>query len=329
MKKRTVVLRTTTAAEHAALVDALTASGLSVAEEGSAKQCIFVTMGPQSFTVEWSSRELPLSLSPTIAPADLATVLVVLADLDVLQCWTDLVVDQELAGLTTAVIAHDANNALMAMVHAASQLEKVAAPGVGELAGQIMEGANQIAALMRRIMVRQRAAGGQMTNVNAVLGTLVPLLRTIAGVDVQVTTRLEEPLPLVMVDPLDLERLVINLVTNGRDAMPDGGRLTISTAVARVGPEDATDAPRGRWVLVEVEDGGCGIDEATRAQVFDPFFTTKPSGRGTGLGLTSVLRVVRGAAGHVRIRSVPGNGTRVSVFLPLVARAAGAPSGAE
>ncbi len=168
-----------------------------------------------------------------------------------------------------------------------------------------------------------------MTNVNAVLGTLVPLLRTIAGVDVQVTTRLEEPLPLVMVDPLDLERLVINLVTNGRDAMPDGGRLTISTAVARVGPEDATDAPRGRWVLVEVEDGGCGIDEATRAQVFDPFFTTKPSGRGTGLGLTSVLRVVRGAAGHVRIRSVPGNGTRVSVFLPLVARAAGAPSGAE
>ncbi len=109
---------------------------------------------------------------------------------------------------------------------------------------------------------------------------------------------------------------MLNLVANARDAMPGGGGVLVSTSGASSPPDGATDVPGRRWVLLEVQDGGVGMDAATLACAFDPFFTTKPDGRGTGLGLTSVWRANRAASGEVRIRSQPGNGTVVQAWLP-------------
>jgi CheY-like chemotaxis protein len=124
----------------------------------------------------------------------------------------------------------------------------------------------------------------------------------------------------VRVDPSQLEQLVLNLIVNARDAMPGGGALTVETSEVLLGPgprpDDAADVPPGRWVRISVEDTGHGMDAATRARMFEPFFTTKPIGEGSGLGLAAAHGIVQGAGGAIGVRTAPGRGTRVSVFLP-------------
>jgi signal transduction histidine kinase len=144
--------------------------------------------------------------------------------------------------------------------------------------------------------------------VDTALASMTPMLRCLAGSAVELTTCSTEPIPPVLIEPLDLERIATALVANARNAMPHGGRIRISTSTVDAPPLGASlEAPERRWVLVEVDDDGVGMDDETLSRAL----------AGSGTGLPSVLRAVRGASGELRIHSDVGRGTRVQVRLPV------------
>jgi two-component system cell cycle sensor histidine kinase/response regulator CckA len=126
--------------------------------------------------------------------------------------------------------------------------------------------------------------------------------------------------PPVRLDKGQFEQVVMNLVVNARDAMPEGGTLTLATDLAEAGPGGGADLPPGRWVVFSVADTGTGIREEARAHLFEPFFTTKELGRGTGLGLSTVYGIVTTAGGHLRYETAAGRGTTFRVYLPVSGR---------
>jgi signal transduction histidine kinase len=316
MGTRIVRLETGSPTDRAAYADALERCGLVVADGAPAGDAIVVGLGEDAITVRWSNQQPPARMSRTMAPADLATFLRLAGELAEMQHRMRAFEDAEPAGLAACVVGHDANNLLTPMMVAAEELAFMGSPLVAELARPILEGCVRLRTLVRRLMVRDRGVEPRWVDVNAAVASLVPTLRILVGGTVQLTTRLQDPVPSVLVDPVDLEGLVLNLITNARDAMPGGGAILISTATRRAPPGDANDASEGRWVLLEVRDCGVGMDAATLARAFDPFFSTKGEGRGTGLGLASVRRTVLAASGDVRISSQPGGGTVVQVWLP-------------
>jgi len=148
------------------------------------------------------------------------------------------------------------------------------------------------------------------------------MLPRLLGSDVQLSFRHEAAKSWILSDPAQIEQVVANLAINARDAMLEGGRLTISTRNATEVPENGVgQAPQtADWVVLEVEDTGCGMDDKIRAQIFEPFFTTKAAGKGTGLGLATVYGIVKQGGGHIRVDSTPGAGTRFEIYFPVVAR---------
>jgi two-component system, cell cycle sensor histidine kinase and response regulator CckA len=153
------------------------------------------------------------------------------------------------------------------------------------------------------------------------------MLPRLLGSDIELTFQHDAAHSWILSDPGQIEQVIANLAINSRDAMPEGGRLTISTRNVSEIPQDGVEgavAPRG-WVVVEVADSGCGMDEKTRAQIFEPFFTTKPPGKGTGLGLATVYGIVKQSRGHIRVESSPGNGTRFQIFFPAIEAPPAAP----
>jgi CheY-like chemotaxis protein len=146
------------------------------------------------------------------------------------------------------------------------------------------------------------------------------MLPRLLGSDIELTFHHDAAKSWILSAPTQIEQVIANLAINARDAMPEGGRLEISTRNATILPEDGADAPSlsGNWVVLEVSDTGTGIDENTRAQLFEPFFTTKPAGKGTGLGLATLYGIVKQGNGHIRVVSTPGEGARFQLFFPLV-----------
>ncbi len=192
---------------------------------------------------------------------------------------------------------------------------------------QMASAADRAAGLTRRLLLfaRQQPAGRQPVDVCASLQELEQLFTTLVGGSVRIETRVDDPCPPVLVDPIHLEQIVMNLVVNARDAMPDGGRLRISTEPVRLDEEAraswlAGPAP-GPYVVVSVEDTGEGMDEAVVERIFEPFFTTKGPDRGTGLGLATVYALVEQTGGGVRVRSRPGAGATFEIALPVATSA--------
>jgi signal transduction histidine kinase len=220
------------------------------------------------------------------------------------------------AAALASVVAHDANNVLAPMVLAVEQLRALDLPRVTEQIDLIAEGCQRLSSMLRLLLPAPATAGPQLINVNAVVRDLAGMLQTLAGPATRLCLRLQEPLESVVADRLELERAMLNLVANARDAMPRGGEIVLSTASVHLPPNRATGLREGAWVLIELQDHGEGMDAATCARAFEPFFTTKPSGLGTGLGLASVKRAVSAASGVVRIRSEVGKGTSVEIWLP-------------
>jgi two-component system cell cycle sensor histidine kinase/response regulator CckA len=141
----------------------------------------------------------------------------------------------------------------------------------------------------------------------------------LVGEDVELRTTSAPELGQVKVDPGQIEQVVMNLVVNARDAMPDGGRLSIELANVDFGSEHASDLPHGAQVMLAVSDTGIGMNEATCARIFEPFFTTKDPGKGTGLGLSTVFGIVQQSGGHITVESEVGRGTDFRVYLPRAA----------
>jgi PAS domain S-box-containing protein len=196
-------------------------------------------------------------------------------------------------------------------------------PTAIELIEDIKTAGEQGATLTRQLLAfsRPQAVAPRVLDLNAVVADVAKLLQRLLGENVTLDWVLEPgPVP-VRADPGQLEQILMNLAVNARDAMPEGGRLTIETASVVLDEREASMRPGtqpGRYVRLTVRDTGHGMDEATRARIFEPFFTTKGPGQGTGLGLATVYGIVQQSGGHIGVASAPGRGTTFQVYLPQV-----------
>ena len=218
----------------------------------------------------------------------------------------------EAVGRLAGGIAHDFNN-LLTVINGFAELILVDAPpgtNVRELANHIRDAGTRAADLTRQLLAfsRKQPPTASPVDLAAVVAGLRPLLASLVGIEVQLATRLT-PVPPVLGDKGQFESVVMNLAVNARDAMPDGGTLTIASSVIEATAGDGSDVPPGRWVVLSVADTGTGIPEEVRPHLFEPFFTTKELGKGTGLGLPTVYGIVTTARGHVRYETTPGCGT--------------------
>src|SRR5439155_22229755 len=162
----------------------------------------------------------------------------------------------------------------------------------------------------------------QVLNLNGVVVDLGKMLSRVIGEDIKLEIQTGSSLEHTKVDPVQVEQLLMNLVVNSRDAMPQGGPVRIATANAEIDADFAQrhqGAVPGRYVTLKVEDSGCGMEADVLAHAFEPFFTTKGPAKGTGLGLATVYGIVHQSGGYVTIDSAPGVGTTVTAYLPAVA----------
>jgi two-component system, cell cycle sensor histidine kinase and response regulator CckA len=235
----------------------------------------------------------------------------------------------EAIGLLAGGVAHDFNNILTAIFGhvelAISDLEAklpAARKTLGDMQ-QIQRSAERASALTRQLLAfsRRQIVRPQVLDLNAMLRDVQRMLQRLITENIDLRMMLAPDLPAIEADPGQLEQVIINLVINARDAMPEGGTLVLATSTAALDESYAAAHPEaqpGEYVLLSVNDTGCGMDPTTLARIFEPFFTTKPRDRGTGLGLPTVYGIVKQAGGHIAVYSEPGRGTSVKVYLPSV-----------
>jgi PAS domain S-box-containing protein len=247
----------------------------------------------------------------------------------------------EAVGRLAGGIAHDFNSLLGVILGDAELLlvESGSPAAVRAKAGEMKEAAARAASLTRQLLGfarRQTLAPGPL-DLNAALADMENMLRRLAGEPVEFSTALEPDLGPVRLDPSDLLQIVLNLVSNARDAMPGGGRLRIEASSVALDEASAPALPGlrpGPHVLLTVSDTGHGMDGETLARIFEPFFTTKEPGRGAGMGLATVYGIVRQNNGAIWVASEPSGGTTFRIYLPraeaaVVHPAAPTESGAE
>jgi CheY-like chemotaxis protein len=158
-------------------------------------------------------------------------------------------------------------------------------------------------------------------NLNTVVADIEKMLKRLIGEDIELVTSLEPDLGRVKANPGHIEQVTMNLVINARDAMPQGGRLTIETAnitLDEIAPYQPMAVQPGQYVRLTVSDTGVGMDEQTLNHIFEPFYTTKEPGKGTGLGLSTVYAIVTQSKGSIQVFSQPGKGTTFNIYLPLL-----------
>jgi signal transduction histidine kinase/CheY-like chemotaxis protein len=226
----------------------------------------------------------------------------------------------EMIGRLAAGVAHDFNNSLTAIMGSAELLRQDLAgqPEGAELAESIVQASQHAAELTRQLLAYSRKAQMVLapTDLHRVIEDAVTLLRRSIDPSVTVVTELAADNATVAADRALIESALLNLLVNARDAMPDGGTLTVSTSSVERASGDASEGPTGPCLLIEVSDTGLGIEPALLPSIFDPFFTTKPIGRGTGLGLAAVAGTIKAHGGLVEVDSVVGRGSCFRVCLP-------------
>ncbi len=231
----------------------------------------------------------------------------------------------EAVGRLAGGIAHDFNNILTAITgYADLLLEDLGATDPRRQdADEIHKAADRAAGLTRQLLAfsRQQVLQPTVLEVNKLVSDLEKMLRRLLGEDVALTTQLAPTTGRVKADPGQLEQVIMNLAVNARDAMPNGGKLTLETGNVDLDESYATDhypARAGPFVMLAVSDTGTGMSEATQAHMFEPFFTTKEKGKGTGLGLATVYGIVKQSGGFIWVYSEVGHGTTFKLYLPRV-----------
>jgi PAS domain S-box-containing protein len=233
----------------------------------------------------------------------------------------------EAVGKLAGGVAHDFNN-LLSVITGYSELllartdesnpvrrEIVEIHKAGERAGTLTQ---QLLAFSRRQVLKPK-----LLCMNVVIDNMGKMLQRVIGEDIDFAMESQGDLWMVRADPSQIERILMNLCINARDAMPAGGKLVVSTANVTLHVplvERELSIPPGRYAVLRVADGGSGMDEETISRIFEPFFTTKDHGKGTGLGLATVYGIVKQSGGYIRVISAPGEGAAFSVFLPASER---------
>jgi two-component system cell cycle sensor histidine kinase/response regulator CckA len=235
----------------------------------------------------------------------------------------------EAVGRLAGGVAHDFNNLLTVIMSYTDMLLEEVSPQDprAEDLDQIRKAAVAAASLTRQLLAfsRQQVIEPRLVNLSEIVSMSQKMLDRLIGDDVEVVTTLTSEPVAVMIDPGQLEQVIMNLAVNARDAMPQGGRLILETASVKMDAEFARDhwpANPGRFAMLAVTDTGTGMDEQTLARIFEPFFTTKEIGKGTGLGLAMAYGIVKQSNGFIRVFSEPGHGTTFRIYFPLVDEAA-------
>jgi PAS domain S-box-containing protein len=233
----------------------------------------------------------------------------------------------EAVGQLTAGIAHDFNNLLTAILGNLELLTK-RLPRDEARTDRLIAGARSAAQRGAKLTAqllafsRQQRIVAEPVDLNGVIQGMLPLLKSTLGGSVGINIQAEPDLAAALADPTQLELAILNLAINARDAMPDGGSITIETAhVVRGAPVWPEEPAAGEYVAVRVSDTGTGISDAVRDRIFEPFFTTKDIGKGSGLGLPQVLGVVKQLGGGLTVSSIPNEGTSITIFMPRAAEA--------
>ncbi|MXP62448.1 PAS domain-containing sensor histidine kinase [Roseomonas sp. M0104] len=230
----------------------------------------------------------------------------------------------ESLGQLTGGLAHDFNNLLTGIMGSLELLEVQVARGqvhnLQRFVAAARGAASRAAALTHRLLAfaRRQTLDPKPTDPNRLIGDMADLVQRTVGPEIALCSRLAPDLWPTLCDPSQLENAILNLCINARDAMPDGGRLTLETSNTSLHASHAGehDMQPGEYVVIRVADSGTGMSPEVLQRAFDPFFTTKPLGQGTGLGLSMIYGFARQSGGQVRIASEPGAGTQVCIYLP-------------
>lgn len=227
-------------------------------------------------------------------------------------------------GTLAGGIAHDFNNLMTVItgyVHLVTAQLQADSP-IREDVEEIGKATLRAASLTRQLLTfsRQQVTHRTPLSLNESVHGMEKMLQRLLGENVQLTSSLQANIPLVMADAGQIDQVILNLAVNARDAMPTGGTLEFRTSAVNLShANSALDLPAGTYVLFQVIDTGCGMDEATQARVFEPFFTTKEVGKGTGLGLSTVYGIVQDCGGHIGVTSARGRGTTFEIHFPAMA----------
>jgi len=230
----------------------------------------------------------------------------------------------EAVGTLASGVAHDLNNILAPMLMIGTLLRgKLPQPSDQKLLGLLEQSAQRGAAIVAQLLTFSRGLSGERMElrVEHLIGEMLHLIAETFPRNIAATREFASDLPAVLADPTQIHQVLMNLCVNARDAMPEGGQLTLGLRATQVDAATAARHPGvapGPFLVLSVSDSGTGIPESLRTRIFDPFFTTKEIGKGTGLGLATVMGIVRSHGGFIALTSELGRGTRFDVFLPSI-----------
>lgn len=229
----------------------------------------------------------------------------------------------EAIGVLAGGVAHDFNN-LLNVINGYSELlgdDLPADSPLREDVEQIRDAGRRAAALTSQLLAfgRKQILQPEILNLNQILLEMSSMLRRLIGEDIDLVATTHPDLGMIHADPAKIQQIILNLVVNARDAMPEGGKLTIETSNFEFHEEYIKDHPvttPGSYIMLAISDNGAGMDAETQARIFEPFFTTKAKGKGTGLGLATVYGIVRQSNGYIWVYSEPGKGTAIKIYFP-------------
>jgi two-component system cell cycle sensor histidine kinase/response regulator CckA len=233
----------------------------------------------------------------------------------------------EMTGRFAAGIAHHFNNMLQ-VINGCTQLAMTRPldPGVRDLLQQVLAAGDRAATLTRQFLDfgQRQTMRPEVIELNEVVSDISATLRRLLTEHIVLKMVRSSDAARVFIDPNHLEQVIVNLALNARDAMPDGGTLTIGISIHDAAPPDEPESPVRRYAVLSVADTGHGMNVRVRERVFEPFFTTKETGKGTGMGLASAYGIVNRSDGFITVKSAPGEGAVFTIWLPLVDTQSGA-----